>query len=409
MDLLNENQYGQPKQNKSKAIIITLLILSIFAIIAILVAMVYLDSHKVVNDTLYINNVQQEITEELIVTDNQGVQYISIKDLANLLEYEYYSSEYNSYGADTTKCYIKNKKLISGFELGSKQIYKLEEETNLDYQYYELEYDIITYSNKLYIALADLSIAINAQCTINENKEIKINTMEYLASFYGEQLKEEGYTVVADQNSQKALAYGWIIVKKNQMYGVLNTEFQEIIGLKYSSIYFDEYNQNYIVSNTDKLYGIISNAGIIENSLKYDGLEILNYKNMLYKVKNNQKYGIMKENGIMLTEIVYDEIGYPADKANKILYTLIIPEVDGKSGNTIVVKQGKYYGLVTLENGETFLECDHVEKLYSISELGEIYYRIDAEFQIEGAGKEKRTLDLLEYLRLRGTEIVELN
>jgi len=410
MDLLNENQYEKPKQTKSKTIIITLLILSIFAVIVILVAMVYLDSHKVVKDTLYINNVQQEIASELIVSDNQGVQYISLKDLANLLGYEYYSSEYNNYGTDTAKCYIKNKKLISGFELGSKLIYKYEEETNLDYQYYTLNYDIITYNNKLYIALADLNKAINAQCTINENKEMKINTMEYLATVYGEQLKEKGYTVVTDQNNQKTLAYGWIIVKKNDMYSVLNTEFQEIIGLKYSSIYFDEYNLNYIVSNTSGLYGIISTEGVIEHSLKYDGLEILNYENMLYKVKNNQKYGIMKENGTMLTGIVYDEIGYPADQANKILYTLIIPEVDGKSGPTIVVKQNKFYGLVTLQKGETFLPCDHVEKLYSVSELGETYYRIEAEFQIEYSSRwEKQTLDLLDYLRLRGTEVVELN
>lgn len=400
MDLLNENQYGKPKQTKGKAIIITLLILSILAVIAILVAMVYLDSHKVVNDTLYINNAQQEIASELIVNDNQGVRYISLKDLVNLLGYEYYSNEYNNYGTDTSKCYIKNQKLISGFELGSRTIYKYEEGTNLDYQYYTLNYDIITYNNKLYISLQDLPTAINVQCTINENKEIKIYTMEYLATIYGEQLKEKGYTVATDQNNQKALAYGWIIVKKNDMYSVLNTELQEIIGLKYSSIYFDEYNLNYIVSNTSGLYGIISTEGVVENSLKYDGLEILNYENMLYKVKNNQKYGIMKENGNMLTQIIYDEIGYPADKANKILYTLIIPEVDGKSGPTIVVKQDKFYGLITLEKGETFLPCDHVEKLYSISELGEIYYRIEAE---------KQTLDLLDYLRLRGTEVVELN
>lgn len=400
MDLLNENQYEKSKQTNSKKIIITLIILSIIAIIAVLAIMLYLEANKVVQSKLYINDTNQEITEELLVSNSQGVQYISLKDLAAILGYEYYSSEYNNYGTDAAKCYIKNQKLISGFELGSNQIYKYEEGTNLDYQYYELNYDIITYNNKLYIAIVDLTEAINVYCTINENKEIKISTMEYLATAYEEQLKEKGYTVATDQNSQKALAYGWIIVSKNNMYSVLNMELQEMIELKYSSIYFDEYNLNYIVSNTKGMYGIISTEGVIEHSLKYDGMEVLNYENMLYKVKNNENYGIMKANGTMLTEIVYEEIGYQANAADKILYTLIIPEVDGKSGPIIVVKQNGYYGLVTLETGEIFLPCDHVEKLYSTSELGEIYYKIEAE---------KQTMDLLEYLRLRGTEIVELN
>lgn len=400
MDLLNQNQYEKPKQTTGKKMVITLLILSVIAIVAIIAIMAYIAANTEVKDTLYINDVQQEITGELIVSDAQGIQYISLKDLSTLLGYEYYNSEYNNYGIDNTKCYIKNNKLISGFELDSNKIYKYEEGTNLDYQYYTLNYNILAYNNKLYISLVDLKQALNLYCTKNENKEIKIYTIESLATAYQEKLKEAGYTVTTDQNNQKALAYGWVIVSKDGMWSVLNTELQEIIGLKYSSIYFDEYNLNYIVSNSNGQYGIITTSGIIEHSLKYDGMEVLNYENNLYKVKYNNLYGIMKKDGKMLTEIIYEEIGYKADATNKILYTLIIPEVDGKSGPLIVVKQNKLYGLITLETGETFLPCDHLEKLYSISELGEIQYKIEAE---------KHTMDLLDYLRWRGTEIVQLN
>lgn len=400
MDLLNQNQYEKTKQTKGKKIIITLLILSVIAVIAIIAMMLYLDANRVAQDTLYINDVQQEIATDLIVSDTEGNRYISLKDLSVLLGYEYYNSEYNNYGVDTTKCYIKNKNLISGFELGSNEIYKYEEETNLDYQFYTLKHNVITYNNKLYIAIEDLSQAINAYCTINENKEIRISTIEYLATAYQEQLREKGYTVTTEPNNQKALAYGWIIVSKDGMWSVLNTQLQEIIGPKYSSIYFDEENQNYIVSNSNGQYGIISTSGNIEHSLRYDEIELLNYENMLYKVKYNEKYGIMKADGTMLTEIIYDEIGYEPEPDKKILYTLIIPEVDGKSGSLVVVKQNGFYGLITLEKGETFLPCDHVEKLYSISELGEIKYLIEAE---------KQTVDLIEYLKLRKLVIVELN
>ena len=41
-----------------------------------------------------------------------------------------------------------------------------------------------------------------------------------------------------DQNNQKALAYGWIVVSKDGVWSVLNTNFEEIIGAKFASIYF---------------------------------------------------------------------------------------------------------------------------------------------------------------------------
>lgn len=400
MDLLNENKYNQKQTPKGKKVVLLLLIISIIAVIAIVSLMIYLEANKVITDTLYIDGVKQETGNDITYNDPEGNRYISLKDLAEKVGYEYYSSEYGKYGTDTTKCYIKNKNLIVGFELDSNQIYKYEENTNLDYQYYTLKYNIAIYNNKLYIAMADLQKALNAYCTIDTNKVISISTMEYLASSYQEQLKETGYSVVTEQNNQKALAYGWIIVTKDGMLSVLDTNFEEIIGSKYKTIYFDEYNTNYIVSNINGRYGIIKASGQIEKSLIYDGLELLNYENMLYKVKNNNMYGIMKKDGTLLTDIVYEDIGYPADPTNKILYTLIIPELNGKSGKTIVVKQNKKYGLIYLENGQTYLPTDHLDKLYSVNDMGQIYYKVEAE---------KQTVDLLDYLNYRETQQVTLN
>lgn len=396
MDLLNQNQYEEPKQIKGKKVIITLLIISIIALIIIVALMVFLSANKTIKDTLYINNVQYEISDDMIVSDNEGNKYISLKELSTALGYEYYNSEYGNYGIDINKCYIKNKNLISGFEAGNNKMYKYEEGTNLDYQYYTLYNDIVIYNGKMYISIQDLAQAINVYCTIAQDNQIQINTMEYMATAYQERLRPNGYTVVTEQNNQKSLAYGFIIVKKDGMYGVLNHELQEILGLKYSSIYFDEFNQNYIVSNENRQYGIISTSGEVQHSLRFDEINILNYENMLYKVKYNEKYGIMKIDGTMLTEIAYDEIGYQPEPENKISYTLIIPELDGKSGKTIVVKNNGYYGLITLEKGEVYLPCDHVEKLYALSELGELNYKIEAEGYL---------LDLTEYLTLREIQI----
>lgn len=398
MDILNEKQYQQPEAPKGKNVILTLLIISVILAIAIIIEMVYLEANKVIPATLIINGQQIEFSAEFIIKDGNGDEYISLKDLAKIVGYTYDNSEYQKYGVDTAKCYIKNGKLISGFELDSNKIYKYEEGTDLDYQYYNLTHNIIVYNDKLYIAVQDLQKALNISYSLEPNNVIRIQTVEYLAKLYEKELKTRGYILSADQNNQKAIAYGWIIVSRNNTWSVLNKNFQEILGEKYSKIYFDEYNLNYIVSNLNGQYGIISNTGSIINSLKYDDLKIVNYENMLYEVRNMNKHGIIKSNGEIVVDIIYDDIGYEAEPYNKILYTLIIPELDGKSGETIVVKQDKYYGLVSLNTGEVFLPCDHVEKLYSISDLGQIYYKIEAE---------KQVVNLLDYLNYRG--IVKIN
>lgn len=399
MDLLNEEKYQEKKPSKGKKIVLILLILSIISVIGIVALMVYLESVKVIPNTLFVDNEQKTINNEFIISDGSNNKYVQLKSLSEFLGYKYYSSEYQKYGTDTTKCYIKNDNLISGFEQDSNKIYKYEEGTTLDYQYYNLENNIIAYNNNLYISIADLQEALNVKCSVNQNNQIKMYTIEYLLSTYQEQLKDTGYTIAQDQNNQKAIAYDWLIVNKNGMWSVLDENLKEIIGPEYKSMYFDEFNKEYIVSNSKGQYGIIDTNGLIKQSLKYDSLEIVNYKNMLYKVENNKKYGIMKKDGTILVDIKYEEIGYPADASKKILYTLIIPNIYENRGETIVVKQNKKYGLVYLENGKEFLPCDNVEKLYSINELGETKYMVEA---AEGTG------GLVEYLKFRETQKVNL-
>lgn len=401
MDLLNENKYQEQSENtKGKKLVKRLLIFSIIFAILIILLMIYLEITKVEPTTLEINGNTQEISVETIVKDNNGNQYIAIKELTEHLGYEYYNSEYQKYGIDSAKCYIKNGNLIFGFELDTNQVYKYEEGTNLDFQYYTLKNNIITYNNKLYISLVDLQQALNLYCTIDENNTIRIQAPEHIAKLLEEKAKENGYTIVEDQNSMKALAYGYVIVNKEGTYNVLNLKLEEIIGGSYTNMYFNEYNMDYIVKNSNGQYGIITKTGTIEIPFKFDNIELINYKNMLYKVKYNNKYGIMKKDGNMLTNIIYDEIGYKPSQSDKTLYTLIVPELDGKSGETIVVKQNEKYGLVYLKTGEEFLPCDHVEKLYSINELGEIVYKIEAEEQI---------VNLIEYLQFRETQKINLN
>ena len=340
MDLLNENKYKKEEVPKSKKIVLVLLILSIIATIFIVIALIYAKSNIKLPDVLKINDKEAQMSENLIITDTQGNKYISIKGLSTLLGYEYYNGEYGSSGESKEKGYIKNKNLVVGFEKDSNKIYKYEEKTNLDYQYYELKSEVFAYNNNLYMDLADISESLNVIYNKNNNI-ISINTLEFDIDKHNIALKEKGYSVTTDLNNQKALTYGMLVVSKNGKWGVLDKNYNEVLGNKYSAIYFDEYNMNFIVSD------------------------------------ENGRYGVMKGDGALLTNIVYDDIGYPADVNKKIEYTLIIPAINEGVGETIVVKQNNKYGLVYLSSGEEFIPCTELDRIYSIEELGVVKYKAD--------------------------------
>lgn len=380
MDLLNENQYKKEQTPKNKKIILILLVLSIIATILITFILLYINKYVKTQEklpkTLKINDKEVNLTETLIIETAEGDKYISLKEIAQLLGYEYYNNEYGVDGENKDKGYIKNGILVTGFEKDTNSIYKYQEKTNLDYQYYELSSNIIKYNNNLYISSKDISQALNITYKEDNNTTL-INTIENNIEKYQETFKETDYTITKDLNNQKAIIYGMLVIEKNGKWGVIDINYNEIIGNKYSTIYFDEYNMNFIVSDSNGRYGILSNNGEIICALKYDGLEILNYENMLYKVKYNGKYGIMSEDRGLLTNIVYDDIGYPEDSNKKIKYTLIIPELIENVGEMMVVKQNNKYGLIDISTGKEVIGCDQLDKIYAIEELGEISYKVE--------------------------------
>ena len=128
MDLLNEKREQPVEKSKGKKIVLILLILSIIGAIGIGILISFLKANKVIPNTLYINGEKKEISNTLFVSDKNGNKYMNLKELAELLGYKFDNSEYQKYDLDTTKCYIANGKLISGFEMDSNKIYKYEEE-----------------------------------------------------------------------------------------------------------------------------------------------------------------------------------------------------------------------------------------------------------------------------------------
>ena len=400
MDLLNQSYNNRPQRSKGSKLVMIALIICILLVIIIVALMIYLQMTQTPQMTLRINGNQITLQQDVIVSDSNGNRYISLKDLSDLLGYKYNNGAYMEYEEDKTKCYIDNNYEIIGFNKDSSLIYKTTEDSQTDYEYYKLNKNILEYQEKLYIALEDLNKALNLICDLSNANNITIETTTYASSIHAEQMKETNYILTSDNNNLKALAYGMLVVSRDSLLGVLNQNHQEIIGNKYRTMEFNEYNMTYIVSNERNQYGIITTDGNIQIALRYDSLRVINYEPLLYEVSQNKKYGIMKEDGQMLTELEYDRIGYPADLQNKINYTLIIPDLDGRTGSTIVVCKDGKYGLVYLTNGKAFLECDTADRIYAIENLGEIEYRI----QIED-----RVFLLEEYIEYARTQTMIVN
>lgn len=167
-----------------------------------------------------------------------------------------------------------------------------------------------------------------------------------------------GYTIDSNPENLKAIIYDMIVVTKNGNYGVLDFNLEEIIGTKYKTMEFNEYTQDFIVSNEDGKYGIFAKDATTEVELQYDSIELINNSPLIYKVKKENKFAVMKEDFSLITNIEYDEMGYPKDISKDIKYTLVIPKLNEKFVETIVVRRDSKYGLIEMETGKTFIPCE---------------------------------------------------
>ena len=379
MDLLEENK---KKNNKTPAqkLVLTLLIISIMLCVVIGIIMAYLSING--ENKPYSITINGEVinndTIKLVDMEN-GNKYISLKAICNRLEYNYYNGEFKIAEEDKTKGYIDNKINIVQFFADSKEIYKTSETSNTDVEYYKLENEIVSLEENLYISIEDLDIALNLIIGYSEkDNQTTINTPEFYISKIETALKENNVLISNTPENLKALSYGYIVINKDDKYGVINLSGEELIGNKYNTIAFSEYTGDFIVSDINNKFGIITNSGLAKVNLQYDSIEIINYEPLLYKVKRLEKFGIMMEEGSILNDIVYDLIGYPENKAKEINYTLIIPNLNENIPESIVVCANSKYGLIDLETGEQVIACT-LDGIYSATENETVYYIVEVD------------------------------
>lgn len=396
MDLLNQNSNSynsKPEKPSSLKMVIALLVICIVAMIIIILAMLFVKSSQPSTQSLVINGEQVKLDQGIIVVDQNQKQYISIEYIANALGYKYNRGEFGKAGENKEKCYLDDDGEIVGMSANSVSIYKTSQGSQLDYVYGKLKNDVLLHEGKLYISLEDIAYALNV---VYDQAKGTITTPEVLATAHRENLETKQYALTEEKTNLRAMTYGMLVVSFNNLWGVMGTEYNEIIGNKYRTMEFSECTESFIVSNERNMFGTINLDGSANIPLRYDSLKIINHEPLLYEVSKDKKYGILDKNGELLTKegIVYDRIGYPENEANQINYTLIIPDLDGKTGQTIVVCKDKKYGLINAITGKTFLECDELDRIYEIETVEGIEYRVqikDETMLLEDYIKDMRT------------------
>lgn len=369
MKLIDES-YSSNKSNK------TLLIAGIIGIVLLLVIIISLLVFVVVTSantlSLLVNN--KKATQCLL--DKENVMYVGIEDLTQYLGDGYTYKSGTKTGEDDNKCYITNSNIMEStfFEVGSSNIYKIQEDSN-ETEYYKLDSPIIKENGKIYMPINSVNTALNAVLVNNKNK-YSITTIEAIEAKYN---KTKSKTFLPDESivwntlpsNKKLLKKGLVITKdSNGLMGVakVNTSYNKktkitsvytdsIIDQKYDYIkYIEKYNELIVESNGKR--GIIKlgeeNGNITRNtlvSLQYDDIKPITEE--LFLVTDNtsekdKKYGIVKATDgteEQLLSIEYEKIGVDLEKfpnndltSEFLLYDSIIP-----------VKKDNLWGFVNLK------------------------------------------------------------
>lgn len=307
-NLQNENQ---EKNKKISMIILIGIIITIIAIIGIVYSINYIQSNTF---RIYIDGKVVNLPNETIIIDEAtGKIHVDITGIANHLGYDYHKGEFKLYTEDENKCWVENRKETASFFLNSNKISKVEPNQVKDYANYTISDPVIKKNGKLYCTPEGIKIGFNVLFEYNkEQKNIKIYTLPYLVNTYENRFKSLGYKDGIDDafENQKAILYNLFVVKKdNNLYGVVNSNNEEIIGSRYKSMIFNENAREFYVTSSINKRGVVTEEGETKINLLYDEIKMVDKQNGLYLVKNNNKYGMLGNTGNIIIHLEYNVIG----------------------------------------------------------------------------------------------------
>lgn len=249
----NEEKKNKEQSTKILKIIIIAIVVLVLILVAVLSYSMYLQSKEF---KFLINDKITSMPSNLFVFED-GEVYVSIKDMANLLDYDYSNGEYKIYNEDSNKCYIEDKTgyEAAGFEVNSEKAYKVVKEYE-EYEYYTLKTKVKSINGKLYTTSEGIELGFNTKFIYNQEKNnVLVYTLDNIVSRYASKLNN---TVITSEtmsfSNKKALKYGLILVQNSSgLYGVNKTDTGDsVLGTKYQNLRFMESTRGFYSNNTRK-------------------------------------------------------------------------------------------------------------------------------------------------------------
>ena len=298
-------------KNKSLKIVIVAIIITILLIVITILVLIKITpidtSFKV-----YINGeLNKKINTNIFAFDNDKV-YIKVRDIAGIVGYEVHNGEYKIEAEDMNKIFVENKEETASIFLNSTIIKKIEPNSSNEYKDYEMSEPARNIDGEIYIISDGLEVACNLQIDYDKStNSIKINTLEHLYNIYNEAVLSKGYIELSDSfENRKAILYKRLVVKNaDNRYGVIDLNEDEVIGTRYALIEFDEYTQEFTITNQNGKMGIDYISGETKIEVNYDEIKSIQKENEIYLVKSNSKYGVIDGEGRIIIHMEYDDIG----------------------------------------------------------------------------------------------------
>lgn len=357
MNLIDDSFETKKVDNSKKTAKIILIVMSILlvAIIAIFIAIVYIQDSTL---KLYINGNLNEKVKAMMVVESDGKIYFPIKEIAPYLGYESFNGEYTNKSEDASKCYIQSEEEIANFSLNSNKIYKLTLSDNTaNYDYFYADKPIKAINGKLYATTDAIEEAFNMSFAYDsESQRAYIYTMPYLVETYSARVLDYGYEKISENfSNQKAVVNDMIVVTKNQdkNYAVIDPKGNIVIEPKYDYIEYLPSSGDFLVQSNNKV-GIISAKRETKVQILYDSLELVDRDAALYIAKRDERYGIIDSRGNIKVYIEYDQIGIDSTRfeQNDIKNKYLL------DNGMIPAKKGELWGAFD-KNGKTILNFEY--------------------------------------------------
>lgn len=385
MNLEESNQFVKrmEQNNKNKrAVLIVLIICAI--LIAVLIGLIsVIRTQEEQQLKMFVDDKQVTITSTLLLQDENGKNYMNVKELATLLGYSYQKGEYKNYTEDEESCYLKTPYEIISMTANAQTITKYmvnanknkevsddlivkDERTNQvtlnivvdsedeTEQIFSVNEPIQYVNHELYVSFEELPRIFDVQLQLSENR-IKMYSMTRLAQMATQFATNLGYSKISNRyENLTAMVDNMLVVGDGTNYGVVSlNDGNEIISLKYEEITYRQNTMEFFVMAEESVGIIDKNGETIIKPTEYDSITNFDAEKELYLVSKDDKYGIINHEGNTIVYAEYDSIGIKdtEDFADEDIrnFNLLFDEC-------IPVKQNGKVGIIDIEGNER-LKC----------------------------------------------------